>query len=63
MSGDPKEDAVTRFEVIDHRTGDPAEGLPLRGRIVVAWPASVKLSYQDGGRTLKVFLTDPKVTR
>jgi hypothetical protein len=48
--------AVTRFEVIDHRSGDvhPVE----RGRIYAAHECSVELSYQDGGRTLKVFVTD-----
>lgn len=43
---------VTRFEVIDHR-----EASPTPGRIVVAW-GTVKLSFQDADRTLKVFLTD-----
>lgn len=45
---------VTRFEVIDHREilGD------LRGRTLVANPCTVELSYQDDGRTLKVFVTD-----
>jgi hypothetical protein len=44
---------VTRFEVIDHR----AEG---QGRILVAWPSRISLSYQDDGRTLKVFVADPR---
>ena len=44
---------VTRLEVIDHRTG-PLE----KGRVFVAWSCTVKLSYQDNKRTLKVFLGD-----
>lgn len=47
------ESQVTRFEVIDHTK-------PLgSGRVFTRWleePFSVKLSYQDDGRTLKVFL-------
>lgn len=42
---------VTRFEVIDHRHGAPSVG-----RVFVAWGCSVELSYQDDGRTLKVFV-------
>lgn len=41
-----------RFEVIDHRHGQPL------GRFFVAYRCKVELVYQDGGRTLKVFLTD-----
>jgi hypothetical protein len=37
---------VTRFEVID-----------ATGRAFTAWGVKVDLSYQDDGRTLKVFLT------
>lgn len=47
---------VTRFEVIDYRIGG-------EGRAFVAWPASVELSYQDDGRTLKVFVTNPALTK
>jgi hypothetical protein len=36
---------VTRFEVID-----------ANGRVLVANPTTIKLSYQDDGRTLKVFV-------
>jgi hypothetical protein len=42
---------VTRFEVIDHRPGGA-------GRVFVANPATVKLSFQDGGKTLKIFVTE-----
>lgn len=40
-------DKVTRFEVIDET-----------GRAMVKYGVSVELSYQDDGRTLKVFLKD-----
>jgi hypothetical protein len=42
---------VTRLEVIDHATG--------KGRVLVMNPGSfreLQFSYQDEGRTLKVFL-------
>lgn len=45
---------VTRFEVIDHTTGG-------EGRAYVKHDVSVELSYQDDGRTLKVFVEDQKV--
>jgi hypothetical protein len=48
------QDKVTRFEVIDHRTGLP------QGRTIVATPCKIELSYQDQGRTLKVFVKDPE---
>jgi hypothetical protein len=39
---------VTRFEVIDHT----------EGRLLVKYGVEVELSYQDDGRTLKVFLME-----
>lgn len=45
---------VTRFEVINHR----ADAKPF-GRQVVEWGCAISLSFQDGGRTLKVFVNDP----
>lgn len=42
---------VTRLEVIDHATG--------KGRVLVMAPGSfreLQFSYQDEGKTLKVFL-------
>lgn len=49
---------VTRFEVIDHTTGQAkVHYSPCHGRSVVASGVSVELSIQDDGRTLKVFLT------
>jgi hypothetical protein len=48
-------EAVTRFEVIDHR----APGTPgPRGRVYVSYDCAVELSYQDDRRTLKVFVND-----
>ena len=42
---------VTRFEVIDHTARNSL-------RAVVRYGVSVELSYQDDGKTLKVFLKD-----
>jgi hypothetical protein len=42
---------VNRFEVIDHTV----EKL---GRILVKYGVEIELSFQDDGKTLKVFLTD-----
>ena len=50
---EPGHDAVTRIEVIDHRSGAGP-----RGRVLSAWDATVELSYQDEGRTLKIFVAD-----
>lgn len=44
---------VTRVELIDHRFDAPN-----RGRCFVAYGVAVELSYQDQGRTLKVFIDD-----
>ncbi len=49
--GAGKVNKVTRFEVIDHREKG-------KGRIFVAWPCKIRLSYQDDERTLKVFVTE-----
>lgn len=42
---------ATRIEVIDHR-----KGAPQIGRVFCAWNSKITLSYQDGGRTLKIFV-------
>jgi hypothetical protein len=47
---------VSRFEVIDHRMETIAAEQPVRA--IVATGAKVTLSFQDHGRTLKVFLSD-----
>jgi hypothetical protein len=49
--------AVTRFEVIDQAVPD-LDGSPSR---FTRLGVSVELSLQDGGRTLKVFLTESPV--
>ena len=43
---------VNRFEVIDHRPGSENPG-----RAMTVYGAKVEVSMQDGGRTLKVFLS------
>ena len=45
------EENVTRFEVIDHTTNG-------KGRLQPYYNVDVELSYQDDGKTLKVFLTN-----
>tara|TARA_B110000908_G_C10159936_1_gene405498 strand:- start:674 stop:880 length:207 start_codon:yes stop_codon:yes gene_type:complete len=53
MDKELEEVEVSRFEVIDHTiTG--------AGRDFVKYAVSVKLSYQDDGRALKVLLEDSK---
>lgn len=52
----PPGENVTRFEVIDHRTplvGEPGTGY---GRVFSARGCKIELSYQDDGKTLKVFV-------
>jgi hypothetical protein len=49
------ETAVTRFEVIDHRNPHGVPGKTC-GRVYSAHGCKIELSYQDGGRTLKVFV-------
>ena len=51
LAGANPYDAVTRFEMVDHREGGG-------GRFYVANPASIEISLQDRGRTLKVFVKD-----
>ena len=45
---------VTRFELIDHRTNAGH----VYGRVYSVRPCRVELSWQDDGRTLKVFILD-----
>jgi hypothetical protein len=49
-----REATVRRLEIIDHKTGGT-------GRVYSMRPCSVELSYQDVGRTLKIFITDPPI--
>ena len=51
MSDELEEVEVTRFEVIDHTSSGT-------GRDFVKYAVSVRLAYQDDGKTLKVFLED-----
>jgi hypothetical protein len=48
-------DKVTRFEVIDHTR--IAQGKNEAGRVLYHG-GKIELSYQDDGKTLKIFLTD-----
>jgi len=44
---------ITRVEVIDHRASSSAPG-----RMLVLWNVNAEISMQDGGRTLKVLVSD-----
>ena len=48
--------AIERFELIDHTHG-AVSCYPTRPRMVIAKNINVELSLQDGGRTLKIFLS------
>lgn len=56
MSADRRLGAVERFEVIDHRMETVAAEQPARP--IVAYGARIMLSFQDGGKTFKIFLSD-----
>lgn len=56
---------VTRLEIIDHRGGPRLhahDGSWHFGRNIIVSPASpqssIALAFQDGGRTLKIFIAD-----
>ena len=51
-----KEVEVTRFEVINHADNDKSIGRLLTMYKEMGDFQEIELSYQDGGRTLKVFL-------
>ena len=51
-----KEVEVTRFEVINHADNDTSIGRLLTMYKEMGDFQEIELSYQDGGRTLKVFL-------
>lgn len=46
---------ANRFEVIDHRSSNKTHN----ARALTVYGASISISVQDGGKTLKVFLNDP----
>ena len=55
---EPKESKVTRLEVINHAKNDK----PI-GRILTLYKElgdfeQIELAYQDGGRTLKIFINN-----
>ena len=51
-----KDVEVTRFEVINHADNDKSIGRLLTMYKEMGDFQEIELSYQDGGRTLKVFL-------
>ncbi len=46
---------VHRFEVIDHSGDKP-------GRVITKYNIKVEMSLQDDNQTLKIFLTDAKIS-
>lgn len=57
MENKKKEDVeVTRFEVINHADNDKSIGRLLTMYKEMGDFQEIELSYQDGGKTLKVFL-------
>jgi hypothetical protein len=56
MNNEKKEVEVTRFEVINHADNDSPIGRILTMYKEMGDFKEIELSYQDGGRTLKIFL-------
>ena len=57
MSNEKKEIEVTRFEVINHASNDEQFG-----RLLTMYKSSgdfknIEVQYQDGGKTLKIFIS------
>ena len=57
IMNEDKDAKVTRLEVINHATNDKAVGRLLTLYKELGDFNHIELSYQDGGRTLKIFLT------
>jgi hypothetical protein len=53
---EPKKVEITRLEVINHATNDKPIGRILTLHKKLGDFNSIELSYQDGGKTLKIFL-------
>ena len=57
MSNEKKEIEVTRFEVINHAENDKQFGRLLTLYKELGDFKNIEVQYQDGGRTLKIFLS------
>jgi len=56
MEEEEKKVEITRLEVINHATNDKPIGRILTLHKELGDFNSIELSYQDGGKTLKIFL-------
>jgi hypothetical protein len=56
MLEQPTQPKITRLEVINHAKNDKPTGRILTLYQELGDFKSIELSYQDGGRTLKIFL-------
>ena len=54
----PKETKVTRLEIINHAKNDKPVGRILTMYKDLGHFEHIELSFQDGGRTLKIFLNN-----
>lgn len=57
MSNEKKEIEITRFEVINHASNDEKIGRILTMHKILKDFENIEVEYQDGGRTLKIFLS------
>ena len=57
MSNEKKEIEITRFEVINHASNDEKIGRILTMHKILKDFENIEVQYQDGGRTLKIFLS------
>jgi hypothetical protein len=57
MNKEKKEVEVTRFEVINHAENDKQFGRLLTLYKELGDFKNIEVQYQDGGRTLKIFLS------
>jgi hypothetical protein len=56
MEEEEKKVEITRLEVINHTSNDKPKGRILTLHKKLGDFNSIELSYQDGGKTLKIFL-------
>ena len=57
IMNEDKDAKVTRLEIINHAENDEPVGRMLTLYKELGHFTNIELSYQDGGRTLKIFLT------
>ena len=57
MEKEEKKVEITRLEIINHATNDKPIGRILTMKKIYGDFQEIELSYQDGGKTLKIFLS------